>query len=140
MEQVVETRQRRHKVLARVPPPKLRVVIDEVGLARAPLDNRIRREQFEHLLTISERPGVTVRVIGLEEGMYPGVGRNLIALEMGGRVPDLVYTEGVALPSIVDQPEAQVPYRRLWNELRDVALSSATSRERIAQYARAPSP
>lgn len=134
VDQAVEVRLRRQEVLSRVPAPKLQVVIDEVGLARAPRDPQIRRDQFEHLLTLAERPGITVQVIGLEAGMHPGVSKQLILLEMDGRVPDVVYTETIAEPLIIEQDEAARPYRRLWDELRAVALDSAASRDRIAEY------
>jgi hypothetical protein len=109
-------------------------VIDEAGLARAPRNLDVRREQIEHLLTMAARPGITVQVIGLEAGMYPGVGRNLILLDMGRRVPDVAYAEGVGEPSIIEQEEALRLYRRLWDEMRAAALDVAASRDRIAQY------
>lgn len=134
VEQAIETRRRRQGVLDRRPPPRLRIVIDEVALARAPRDPDIRREQFEHLLAMSSRPGVRVLVIGLEAGMHPAVGKQFILLEMGGRVPDVAYSESVLEPMITEQDEEVEQYRLFWDELRDVALDPTASRERIARY------
>jgi hypothetical protein len=132
--QAVEVRLRRQQVLTRASAPRLWVVIDEVALARAPLNPQIRREQFEHLLAMSRRPGITIQVIGLEVGLHPGVGKHLILLKMGGRVPDVAYTETILKPSILEQEDEVAVYRKLWDELHDVALNPAGSRDRIESY------
>jgi len=134
VDRAVEVRLRRQEVLGRHPAPRLWVVIDEVALARAPLNPDIRREQFEHLLAVSRRPGVTIQVIGLEIGLHPGVGKHLILLGMGGRVADIAYTETVLEPSVLEQEDDVAAYRELWDELHDVALRPADSRDRIASY------
>jgi hypothetical protein len=134
VDRAVEVRLRRQEVLSRTPAPKLWVMIDEVGLARAPRDSAIRREQFERVLALSRQAGITVQVIGLEAGLHPGVGKHLILLGMGHRVPDVAYTEAVLAPSIFEQEDEVAIYRRLWDELYDVALSPTDSRERIAAY------
>lgn len=134
IDRAVEVRLRRQEVLSRAPAPRLWVVIDEVALARAPLDPDIRRAQFDHLLVMSKRPGVTIQVIGLEVGLHPGIGKHLILLGMGARVPDIAYTEALIEPAIFEQEDEVAVYRRLWDELHDVALRPADSRARIAAY------
>ena len=83
---------------------------------------------------MAEQPGITVQVIGLGVGLHPGLGKQFILLDMGGRVPDVAYEEGVAGPALVEQEDTVQPYRRLWDELRAVALDPAASRDLIARY------
>ncbi|MFD0686705.1 helix-turn-helix domain-containing protein [Actinomadura fibrosa] len=58
----VESRMRRQAVLEREPPPILYVVLDEPVLYRQVGSREVMREQFEHLLKVSERDDVYLQI------------------------------------------------------------------------------
>ncbi|SDP80246.1 Helix-turn-helix domain-containing protein [Actinopolyspora xinjiangensis] len=69
-----ELRLARQQVLARQGTPlELTTVIDESVLRRRIGDARIMREQFDHLLDMSARSNITVRILGADVGVHPAL-------------------------------------------------------------------
>ena len=133
--EVVEVRLRRQHVVNRERPPDLWVVIEEAALARVGGGAAVMRHQLEHLKTMSDRPGITVQVIGFEYGLYPGAGGNdFILLEMGDDLPDVLYEESLQKHVDTTDRGELLAYRKLWDKMRSLALSPRDSAERIQQY------
>jgi transcriptional regulator with XRE-family HTH domain len=134
VDQAVEVRLHRQAILDGDTPPKLDVVIDEAVLARGPRDVAIRRRQLEHLRAATDRPNITVQVIGFEYGLHTSARGNFILLGMGGELPDLFYSEGVQGAYHTIDGETLDLNRRIWSELRAKALDKFASKDRIQWY------
>lgn len=132
IEQAVEVRMRRQRILAADDAPRLRIVIDEAVLARVTGGPSVMAEQLAHMERMSMRPNITVQVIGFEAGSHLGMTKNqFILVELGDGFPDVLYTESI------HGPEDTVKigdYWRAWNELRAAALDRATTRSRLRKY------
>lgn len=135
VEQAIGVRIRRQKILERVSPPLLWVVIDEALLARTTGSEEVMADQLDHLLAMANRPRVTVQVIGFEAGTHlGGQYSQFILLGMGDEAPGVVYEEGQLDPSDSDDPLVVRTYQRVWDLLRAIALDPEASRARIARY------
>jgi transcriptional regulator with XRE-family HTH domain len=129
----VEVRMRRQRILARERPPTLWFVIDEAALARVGGGAAVMRRQLEHLHAMTNKPEVTIQVVGFEYGLYPG-GIHFIILQMPDDLPDVLYTESLQEPEDTADAEKVQEARRRWDILRAVALSPRDSAERILQH------
>jgi transcriptional regulator with XRE-family HTH domain len=133
---VVDVRMRRQSVLDGDHAARLRVVVDEIALARGPRDPAAKREQLKYLLAASDRPHVTIQVIGFELGLHPGDRGQFIIVTPRAPIPDLIYSEGLIGPVELSSLDDIAQYRELWGELRAIALDPEASRERIDRYIR----
>jgi transcriptional regulator with XRE-family HTH domain len=130
----VEVRMRRQHILARAQPPDLWVAIDEAVLARVAGGPNVMRDQLEHLKAQANAPGITVQIIGFEYGHYPAGGNHFILLHMGNDLPDVLYTESLRMHSDTTNATQLLSARKLWDDLRALALSPRDSVQRIQQY------
>ena len=130
----VDVRMRRQQLLGRDKPPEMAFILDEVALARGAGSTNTMREQLQHLLDLSERSGITIQVIGFEEGLYPGNAGQFILLRMSRNLPDVYYEEDQLKTSDTTDAGDVRNARRLWEMLRARALSPRASADRIAAY------
>jgi len=73
VEAAVNKRMERQRVLDRDPASRLSVLLDEGVLSRPVGGKAVMREQLAHLLKMSERPNVSVRVVPLDTGEHLGL-------------------------------------------------------------------
>jgi transcriptional regulator with XRE-family HTH domain len=130
----IDARMRRQEVLDRADPPELWVVMDEAVLARGAGGRDVMCRQLERVHQAAERHRVTVQVIAFEQGLYALSSQHVQILEMGGELPDVVYTEDNL--HHVDKSDEKVlrSTRRLWDRLRALALSPRESATVIERY------
>ncbi len=131
---VTAVRMRRQQILARREPPELWVVIDEAVLARVAGGPEVMRVQLEHLQAKASEPGTTVQIIGFEYGLYPAGGNHFILLRMSDDLPDVLYTESLHKHTDTSDPDELRTARKLWDDLRALALSPRASIERVQLY------
>jgi transcriptional regulator with XRE-family HTH domain len=81
----VEHRMCRRTVLERENAPKFDAVVHEAALTIRVADRQVMKRQLEELLSWSERPHVTLRVIPFELDGFPAA--NASMLHVGGAVP-----------------------------------------------------
>jgi transcriptional regulator with XRE-family HTH domain len=77
----------RQRVLTREQPIEYVAYVHEAALLMRFGGREVTRQQFRHLLAESERENVTVRVIPIDQGIFPGAGQALLYSE--GAVPAL---------------------------------------------------
>jgi transcriptional regulator with XRE-family HTH domain len=68
----VKLRLKRQELLDQEDAVSFHVLIDESVLRRRLPDKETMRDQLQHLITISQKPHVTIQVIPFEAGLYPG--------------------------------------------------------------------
>ncbi len=137
IEMAVDVRMRRQQVLEREQAPRLWVVIDEAALARTTGGPAVMREQLEHLVSATLRPGITVQIIDFEYGTHPGHS-HFILVRTGGVLPNLVYLGALGRAVTSDGDIAR--HRRVWEHLTALALSPRESRDRIERYVKRLTP
>lgn len=150
VERRVEVCRRRQAVLDRTAAPgalRLSVVLDEAVLRRGaraagpsvsdqPDDERIRREQLEHLAAAADRPGVDIRVLPFAAGIPPVSAGSFSLLESAATgTADVVYLENKTRISFVDADVEVDRYVRDHRLLSEMALSGAASRELLQDVA-----
>lgn len=130
-----DVRIRRQQILEGESAPRLRVVIDEVALARGVKPPEVMRRQLEYLLEVGKRPNVEVQVIGFEYGIHPGPDGHFMLIGLGRSIPDVIYREDKLTFQDSSDARELARIRDLWDSLRAIALSPRESAERIQQYA-----
>jgi hypothetical protein len=126
----------RQAVLAHVPPPQVRVVIDESVLRRPVGGKDVMRRQMLRLLEASEVPTVTVQVLPLAIGAHPGLSEQFTMLEFAGPAERAaVFCDGLVGGVMWTQPNDVERYRDCFEALTRLALSPEESARMIARQA-----
>jgi len=119
----METRQRRQEILDRssgTPAPRLVAVITEASLMYHWGSRDERREQIEHLIEMSRRPNVELRIQRFADGPSPGVSSSINIFDLPGDDP-LVFTETDTAIQEVSRPEEVSLYFQAFGRIRDSA-------------------
>lgn len=94
----------------------------------------VMAEQLHHLLRLSVRPAVDLRVVPVEAGQHAGMAGGAILLEFG-QLPVLVYREDATCGVLTDQRGEVQQARQMVVALRRVALDAVQSRSLIRRLA-----
>lgn len=131
LEDRIAHRMRRSAVLDRRPPLKVEAVIHEAALRMAVGGAAAARQQLTHLLDMSERPNVEIRVIPFSPSGFAGSSWSMYYL--AGPVPqlDTVHLD-TPLAGVFLDAEAQLRrYRTLFMAARESALEPHPSRDLV---------
>ncbi|MFF5537097.1 helix-turn-helix domain-containing protein [Streptomyces cinerochromogenes] len=125
----------RQQVLDRPTPPALDVILHEAALRMEFGGPSVARRQLEHLLHMSERETVTLRVIPFKAGGFPGAGQSVVYAE--GAVPrlDTVELDSTHGPEFIDSEAQLDKYRAQLDAAQAVALTPHASRDFIHDLA-----
>ncbi|MFE2167064.1 helix-turn-helix transcriptional regulator [Streptomyces sp. NPDC059447] len=114
--EVVAARMERQRILARVVPPVLLVVLDEALLHRNVGGHEVMREQLAHLLTFVDHPWIQIQVLPFSAGQHSGMMGSFTLLRFDGD-PDLFCAESYDSGHMTANPpvirERSVGYARL---------------------------
>ncbi|MFI2376957.1 helix-turn-helix domain-containing protein [Streptomyces sp. NPDC018964] len=126
----VELRMRRAELLLREAAPQLWAVIDESVLLRVLGSPAVMREQLEHLVTMAERPNVTVQIVPLDVTNASAPAIPVTYLRFGGLdLPDVVYLEHIRSANFLEDLDETEEYRIALDRLADEALKPRDSVE-----------
>ncbi len=124
----VRLRMARQAVLTRPGPPNVWVVLDEAVLRRSLGGVNTMRAQLRHLLTMAERPNVTVQIVPFEAGGHAAAGGPFSILRFAeSDLPDVVYLEQLTSALYLDKPEALSSYLLVMDRLCMKAATPADS-------------
>jgi transcriptional regulator with XRE-family HTH domain len=139
--QRVQTRIERQQMITGERRLPVTVVLDQSVLLRQVGDERIMREQLQHLIEMSERPNVSLRVLPLV-GSHP-IGTGGFVLMHFAPVPglsqstDVIYIEQLGKTALYVEDEDEVfDYRLALTRITERSLSPDESRNLIAKVAR----
>jgi transcriptional regulator with XRE-family HTH domain len=128
----VEARAERQKLLDGDDPLTLWAVVDEAAVRRVVGDRRIMAAQLEHVALMTQRPNVTVQVIPFDAGAHPGMPGSFIFLEFRDESdPELVYVDTQAGDIFLEAEDDLRRYRTMFDHLRASALSPTRSADLI---------
>jgi transcriptional regulator with XRE-family HTH domain len=135
VEQRVQGRLDRQKRILRSPgAPRFEAVVEESVLHRVVGSPAIMTAQLEHLLTLSEHPSISLRVIPYSAGALPSGNNKFIILTFVlPSVADVVFIEGLTGDLYLDDPTDVEIYRATFRRLTEIATSPAESRELISR-------
>ncbi|GGV53263.1 transcriptional regulator [Streptomyces longisporoflavus] len=131
LEARVAYRLRRQSVLDGPEAPPYEAVIHEAALRIRVADRPVAQRQLAHILEMTQRPGITVRVIPFDVNGFAGVGYSM--LYAGGPVPqlDTVLLDSVHGVAFLDSESQLDRYRALFDKVKSAALDEAGSRDFI---------
>jgi transcriptional regulator with XRE-family HTH domain len=132
------TRLRRQKILDRPDEtcPELRAVITEASLMYRWGTQETRREQVTHLVEMSQRPNVEVRLLRFADGPHPGMGDSINLFDFPEENDlSLVYMETEYELIEVDEGDRVETYREIFDRIRAAAAEPAASTDYLKQLA-----
>ncbi|MFP3968460.1 DUF5753 domain-containing protein [Actinomadura fulvescens] len=124
--------ERQAAVWERADAPRVSAVLSWVVLRSAPGgDADVMRGQLAHLLALSERPGVSVRVMGEHTGLNVGHNGAFQLLTVGGG--DVAFTDAPGVGHLTLDPDRVSRYVRRFEKVNDLAWSADESRTTIEE-------
>jgi len=128
----VSLKMARQAILSRPEPTSLWVVLDEAVLKRPIGGSSVMRAQLKHLITMSQRPNVTIQIMPFETGGHPAVGGAFSMLHFAENdLSDIVYLEQLSNSQYVDKQEVVDKYLATMERLCFEAASPANSVKRL---------
>lgn len=132
IERRVTVRIARREVLTSRNPVRLEALISEVALREPMAGPEVMREQLCHLLSMADRPNVTIRVVPLGVGWHPGAAGPFVLYEFAD-APPFVHFEHYSSGAFVTDSDDIEAYRTAIEMIERHALSSVDSKKFIAQ-------
>jgi transcriptional regulator with XRE-family HTH domain len=136
LEQRVEARTKRQKLLMQDNGPLFHCILDEAALRRHVGGPSVMKAQLEHLIGAADLPSVTLQLIPLEAGAHPGMANAFNILEFTeGAINDLVYIESFYGRMYLESAADLDLHKQLFSRLRSIALSPGRTTTLIARIA-----
>ncbi len=125
-ERALEARLRRQEILERSggSVPELIAVITEASLLYRWGTPAERHAQLHHLIEMSRRPHIELRVLRLADGLHPGMSSLISIFDFPGDEPSMVFLENDAGLEEVSTPEEVDAYVTIFGRIRDAALDA----------------
>lgn len=132
-ERALRARLRRQQILDRDDgtAPELTALITEASLMYEWGDAGDRRAQLAHLLTMSRRPNVELRLLRLADGLHPGMSTLVNIFRYPGDEPPMVFLENDAAIQEIDTPGDVEAYDAIFDQIRQAALSPADTADHL---------
>jgi len=127
IDELIEVRRMRQRLLLQDPPVRLDVVLDEAVLHRAVGGAAVMSEQLERLIELAGQPNVTMQVIPYAVGAHPAMDSTFNILEFVGSVPRVVYVEGLVGWLYLERPQDVARYLQVFKHLCSVGLNPQES-------------
>ncbi|MFE1206727.1 Scr1 family TA system antitoxin-like transcriptional regulator [Streptomyces sp. NPDC058762] len=123
-------------MLDRPDPPVLDVILHEAALRMEFGGPAVARRQLEHLLRMSERENVILRVIPFKAGGFPGAGQSVVYAEAAVRRLDTVELDSTHGPEFIDDEAQLAKYRAQLDAAQALALAPPASRDFVRTLTR----
>lgn len=136
IEERVEIRLTRQRVLTQTNPPKLAAVVDEAVLHRIVGNTAVMAGQMDQLIELSTLDNIDIRVITYGAGCHPGIGGAFDILDFSADLPGLVYIEGLFGLIYVEKERDVNRYKAVFEMLQKVAKDQETTRNEIMKIRR----
>jgi transcriptional regulator with XRE-family HTH domain len=133
IEDQVTLRITRQQVLDRPDPPYLSFIVDEAAIRRLVGGREVMTRQLDTILAAAERPQISLQVIDYEAGAHPALTGNFGIVEIeDSAASSIVYVEGHQGDFYLEGTADLKRYRRIFDQLRSIALSPQKSQKFIA--------
>ena len=122
----------RSEVLTRSDPLRFEAIVSEVVLRQNIATPRVMAEQFGHLIEMSERPNITIRLVPLETGYHPGLSGPFVLYDFPA-APPVVHFEHFSSGAFVPTEHDVNEHRQALKEIRKLAFDQSESLRFIEQ-------
>jgi transcriptional regulator with XRE-family HTH domain len=135
IERLVKLRMQRQEALEKAEPLELWIILDEAVIRRSMGSPDLMRRQLDHMCEVSLMPNVTLQVLEFSSGLHPALNGPFVIIEFPERFdPDVVYSEGVAGQSYIEERDREVRARvEAFDLLRATALPPSDSADLIRE-------
>ncbi|MGV9268832.1 helix-turn-helix domain-containing protein [Kitasatospora sp. NPDC003701] len=128
----VENRMRRSELLTRSNPIEYEAIVHEAALRMMFGGPAVARSQLKHLLTLSDLPNVTLRVLEFRSGGFKGAGQAVMYARGPVARLDTVQLDSVGLPTFLTETNQLENYRSIIGAMKERALDPAESRDLVS--------
>ncbi|WP_326569604.1 helix-turn-helix transcriptional regulator [Amycolatopsis rhabdoformis] len=136
-ERFASARIRRQQVLDEPGGPSLSAILSESALLRAAHEPDVGAEQLRHLVTMSKKPNISIRVLPLAAGLHSSMSGSFHLLDFDPEVSTSVaYQEYAVGGHLIDDPDVVGTLGELHETLKSAALGEVKSRSLIERLAR----
>lgn len=135
VEERVEARTRRQRILDRENPPPIIVLFDADVLRRKVGGAEVMREQFDHLLETAKRPSVSIQIVDPE--CLPGLAGAFMIAELPGGQPITIHTDSPAKGYVTNDYELVASIQERYEAIRLWAYPERVSLKMIEEARRA---
>jgi transcriptional regulator with XRE-family HTH domain len=133
-----EIRMARQRLLERPSPPTLMCVLDEAAVQRLVGERGIALAQIERLISLANRPNVTIEIVPFSAGLHRGMLQSFIILEFPDPEDSDVLFMETSRDMIISREEAgQISgYREVFEDLKRISLTPEESLVYLANLAK----
>lgn len=133
IDRIVDSRRERQELLDRADPPEVFTILDEAVLRRQVGGPAVMSRQLQHLLSLAERPRVTIQVVPFTAGAYEAIQGPFVHLEFpDASDPDVVFLEGQrSSAAFIDAPELTGQYQESFMALEELAAPAGQLRSYV---------
>ena len=89
----MQFRQERQSLLDRPNPPQIEVILDESLLCRETGGRAVLKEQLDHLIELSGRPNIDIRVLPFAAGAHTSPEGPFMIFDLPGPYPEVAYID-----------------------------------------------
>lgn len=125
IEERLEVRRERQRLLSGDDPLRLWAVIDEAALRRKVGGEDVMRQQVAYLVEVAKQPNVTLQVLPFDAGAHPALAGSFTILSSDEGFPDVAYVETIGGELLIDSIEGVDRYRDVFRRLNVAAASPA---------------
>jgi transcriptional regulator with XRE-family HTH domain len=134
LDQRVQLRMSRQKMLREPGAPQLWVVLDEAAVSRPYGSPDVMRAQLEHLVAVGHGPDVTVQLLPFRAGSHAAAGGPFSILRFAEPdLPDVVYLEQLNSAVYLDKRSDVEGYSAVWDRLGVQALTPRDTRDALRE-------
>lgn len=132
IEQFVESRAQRKRILDRQPRTDYWAILDEAVLKRQVGGPEVLKDQLGHLADLMEDERLTLQIVPFEAGAHAGMNGSFTMLQFAeGTMGDVVLVESRSGQLFLNRPAELLSYREAVDHLRAVAASPESSLLRV---------
>jgi transcriptional regulator with XRE-family HTH domain len=129
IEQRIDERRARQRLLARSEAPRLAAIIDEAVVRRIIGGPEVMAGQLAHVIEMVKHRNITVQVLPFSVGAHPALDSTFAVLEFAPPVPGVVYVEGLVGSIYLEREPDVERYKKIYEYLADIALPPERSVE-----------
>lgn len=125
----VEFRMRRQRrILEDDDAPQVSIIVDDSVLARVVGGHGVMNEQIDHLITLGDRPNITVQIVPVADGAHPGIPGPVTFLDFDDLMPASVYIDTIFGDALFDGSAEVQRTRQALDAVRARAATPEDSR------------
>ena len=130
-DKIIESRKERQELLERTDPPEAFFILDETVLRRQVGGPKVMARQIEHLIHMSQRPGIAIQVIRFSAGAHSAMAGPFVHLEFpADNDPDIIFVENTLGDTLFrDDEDLTADYREQFWALEDLATAPESFEE-----------